>query len=593
MIKLKTKIEERKMSNNLISIIQPGQALMSLRDSGYSFPTAIAEVIDNSIEADANNIHIRLFESMNGNNKKHVERVAIADDGSGMPFDVLYRYMVIGHSTRWMKKDTIGKYGVGAKLAALNFALKIEAWSRTEENEAWKYVSFDLQNALEQEQKGNHQLVGVDVPQDAEIPEEYKNLLKGETGTLVVWSKVDRLESGRAAANYDELIAELTKELGRIFRVFINDGIKIYLNDRNIVHHDPLVLMEDSWVDQVLTKELKKVEPDSVPKKGNKHFRATVIADKVSIMTQDGKEATLTVTLYPREITRKRGSGGDQLAKKLRVPENQGALSFMRLGREIAYTNVPRIFGRGVDEPDRFIGIEINFHPVFDEYFGVRNVKRGVEPFNDLRSRIRDELNKYLETARKLLDESWNQVAQQTKTHSGEHSRMEEELAEAAKSMPKPPKSSKPKDLQEKELEEELDDLADDTGSSTSDEDKQRYKDSKKGLPFIIESVAFPGKSFVDIKHVNNQTIILINTRHRFYREMWKPLSDIAEKDAGSVSGSDAVNTARRAVEGLTLMIAAYAKAQSMDQNPHQYDDLTSYWGQFVDTLMGKIKGVL
>ena len=105
--------------------------------------------------------------------------------------------------------------------------------------------------------------------------------------------------------------------------------------------------------------------------------------------------------------------------------------------------------------------------------------------------------------------------------------------------------------------------------------------------------MAFPGKSFVDIKHVNNQTIILINTRHRFYREMWKPLSDIAEKDAGSVSGSDAVNTARRAVEGLTLMIAAYAKAQSMDQNPHQYDDLTSYWGQFVDTLMGKIKGVL
>lgn len=581
------------MSNNLISIIQPGQALMSLRDSGYSFPTAIAEVIDNSIEADANNIKIKLYEGVNGNKKKHVERVAISDDGTGMPLDVLHRYMVIGHSTRWMKKDTIGKYGVGAKLAALNFALKIEAWSRVDASEPWKYVSFDLQDALEMEQKGEHKLVGVNEPVDCDLPEIYRDQMASNIGTLVVWSKVDRLESGRAAANYDELVAELTKELGRIFRVFVNDGINIFLNDKKIVHHDPLVQMDDSWVDQVLTKELKKSAPESMPKRGTKHFASTVIADRVSIMSLEGKEATLTLTLYPREITRKRGMGGDQLAKRLRVPDNQGALSFMRLGREIAYTSVPKIFGRGVEEADRFIGIEINFHPVFDEYFGVRNVKRGVEPFNDLRARIRDELKKYLETARKLLEESWNQVAQQTKAHSGEHARIEEELAEATKSMPKSPKSSKPREEQEKELEDELDDLAEDTGSAGSDEEKKKYKESKKGLPFVIESTSFPGKSFVDITHVNNQTIIRLNTRHRFYKEMWKPLSEIAEKDAGSVNGTDAVHTARRAVEGLTLMIAAYAKAQSMDQDPHQYDDLTAYWGQFVDTLMGKIKGVL
>ncbi|MCV6620118.1 MAG: ATP-binding protein [Cellvibrionaceae bacterium] len=582
------------MSNQLISIIQPGQALMSLRDSGYSFPTAIAEVIDNSLEADANNINVKLFESINGNKKKHVERVAIADDGYGMPIDVLHRYMVIGHSTRWMKKDTIGKYGVGAKLAALNFALKIEAWSRTSSNEAWQYVCFDLQEALDFEQSGKAEQVGVNAPTEQEIPEEYRDLLSGETGTLIVWSKVDRLENGRAAASVNDLIAELTKELGRIFRVFINDGINIKLNNKKIVHHDPLFLMDDSWADQLLTKELKKTAPEQSPKKGNKHFGATVIADRVPIMTVDGKEATLTLTLYPREVTRARGMGGDTLAKKLRVPENQGSLSFMRLGREIAYTNVPRIFGRGVAEADRFIGIEVSFPPVFDEYFGVRNVKRGVEPFNDLRNKIRDELKNYLETARKLLEESWNQIAQQTKAHSGEHSRMEEELAEATKSMPKPPKRDElPPKEQEKEQDQELENLAEDTGSDSSKEEKESYKDSKRGLPFVIENVSYPGKSFIDIRHLSNQTIIRINTRHRFYREMWQPLNEIAEKDAGSVNGTDAVRTARRAVEGLTLMLAAYAKAQSMEQNPHQYDDLTAYWGQFVDTLMSKIKGVV
>lgn len=584
------------MKNNqqLLSIIQPGQALMSLRDSGYSFPTAIAEVIDNSIEAKANKIGIKLFESTNGTGKKHVEKVAIADDGEGMPTDILYHYLVIGHSTRWMQKDTIGKYGVGAKLAALNYALKIEAWSRTSENSPWQYVNFDLEEALqlERDDKKNH--VGVHFPEKSEIPEEYMDLVSKGTGTLVVWSKVDRLESGRAAANTNELVADLTKELGRIFREFINNGIKISLNGKPIIHHDPTMQMDDSWADLILTKEIKKTNPDEAPKKGLKHFTPIVVANRVPILKIDGKEATLTVTLYPREITRQRGLGGDTLAKKLRVPENQGCISFMRLGREIAYTNVPRIFSRAVDEPDRFIGIEVDFTPHFDDFFGVRNVKRGVEPFNDLRTKIREELTTHLKTARQLLDESWAQVAQQAKAHSKEHGRMEEELEEVDKVMPKGRvKSENTPEKEKVEQENELEALAEDTGHDTSPNEKESYKESKKKLPFIIENVSFPGKSFVDIKHVNNQVIIRVNTRHRFYKEMWHPLYELAEMDAGSVNGSDAVKAARRAVEGLTLMIVAYGKAQSMEEDPYQYDNLTEYWGQFIDTMMGKIKDVI
>ena len=51
--------------------------------------------------------------------------------------------------------------------------------------------------------------------------------------------------------------------------------------------------------------------------------------------------------------------GGDKLAHNLRVPENEGCLSFVRLNREVSYTTVPRIFGRAVSDKDRFIGIEV------------------------------------------------------------------------------------------------------------------------------------------------------------------------------------------------------------------------------------------
>ncbi|WP_318476515.1 ATP-binding protein [Photobacterium leiognathi] len=576
-----------------ISIIQPGQALMSLRDSGYSFPSAIAEVVDNSLEANANHIAIELFESTNNSGKKHIDRVAIADDGTGMNIDILHHYLVIGHSTRWMQKNTIGKYGVGAKLAALNFGLCIEAWSRTDESQPWQYVKFDLEHALKQEQTGQHQQVGVNAPADSEIPDDYQSLLPGKKGTLVVWSKIDRLENGRAATNTDELKIGLTKELGRIFREFINNGIELTLNGNTIIHHDPLMLMENSWADNVLTKELKKTDLDNAPKRGNKHFPATILANNIPILTVEGKTATMTVTIYPREILRQRGMGGDTLAKKLRVPDNEGRISFMRLGREISYTSVPRIFGRAVDKPDRFIGIEINFTPDFDEYFGVRNVKRGVEPFDSLRTNIRKELDTYLKTARQLIDEAWGQAAQKEKSHSGEHGRIESEVSAANKTMPKnraKPKSS-PEDEQ-KAQENELETLAEDTGHDTSPDEKEAYKEAKKDLPFVIENVSFPGKEFVDIKHVNNQVIIRINTRHRFYKEMWKPLTEISKQDAGAVNGSDAVKTARRAVEGLTLMIIAFGKAQTMDEDPHKYEDLTTYWGQFIDTMMGKVKDV-
>ena len=36
---------------------------------------------------------------------------------------------------------------------------------------------------------------------------------------------------------------------------------------------------------------------------------------------------------------------------------NKGCISFVRLDREINYTPVPRIFPRGVENPDRFIEI--------------------------------------------------------------------------------------------------------------------------------------------------------------------------------------------------------------------------------------------
>lgn len=565
-----------------LPMILTGQALMSLRDSGFDLPAALGEVVDNSIEARANRIRIRLDEGER-HGKKHIHRIVVSDDGDGMDHELLHRYLQVGYSTRYMRKDTIGKYGVGAKLAALNFGKAIDVWSRVSSDEKWQHVSFDLDREIEEEKK-NGIAVGIDPPQATELPADIAELAPGGTGTIVVWSKVDRLEHGRIAADFDSLRLVLHQELARMFREFIDGGIKIDVNAQPLLPHDPLFLMQGTWADSALSKEASK---QAKGKKTDVHFSATTIADEP--IKVKGSTARLRVTLYPPEVTRKRGLGGDTLAKQLRVPENEGVISFMRMRREIAYTNVPRILPGGVQPSDRFIGIEVSFTPELDDFFGVRNVKRGVEPHGELRDKIRGALQKYIPQARSLLEERWGKVARDDHDHAGEHTPILDAVADVDKTMPK----GRTPEVSPEKVEEELANLATDAGRVESEQEKREYIDRIRGLPFVMESVDFPGKMFIDVKHLNNQVIIRVNTRHRFYRELWAPLSEIAHRDAGTVSGDDAVKAARRAVEGLALMVVAYGKAQSMDDQPEKYDDLTSYWGQFIDTLMGKVKDVM
>lgn len=563
-----------------------GQALQSLRDSGYSLSAAIGEVVDNAIEANANHIRIRMDESTNSRGKKHIHRLVFADDGFGMSEDVLHHYPVIGYSTRYMRTDTIGKFGVGAKLAALNFGRRLDVWSRTDANADWLHVHFDLDEALDAEKRGLS--VEIQPPLVEPVPDDLAEMFPAGTGTVVVWSNVDRLEQGRRAENFDDLRVEVEKELSRIFRVMINDGIQIEINDTRLLAHDPLMLMRDTWAEKLLTEYYTDGEGAKAPWKPSPlTFQAeTILVEEIKVA---GHKAFVTVTLYPRAITRKVGLGRDNLAKKLRVPDNEGAISFMRLNREISYTNVPRIFPRGVQDPDRFIGIEVAFTPELDDYFGVRNVKRGAEPHDELRNKIRNLLKNAVATARDKLDEHWAIARRDSKQHIGEHGEVTDAAAEANRTMPKGRAAG------EAEPERVFEDLANDVlGRDSAQQERDAYIERAKQKPFTVESVDFPGRQFIDVQHVNGQVIIRINMRHRFYREIWEPLKAIADSEPGTQYTAETIGTARRTVEALTLLLIAYGKAESMNEHPaDQYGELRDYWGMFLDTLLGKVKNVL
>jgi hypothetical protein len=110
----------------------------------------------------------------------------------------------------------------------------------------------------------------------------------------------------------------------------------------------------------------------------------------------------------------------------------------------------------------------------------------------------------------------------------------------------------------------------------------------------VVETVDWPGDQLFEIVHAGKSTIIRLNSRHRFYREMYAPLRTPSQRDPDTVIGEDAVSAARRAAEAITLLFIAYAKAESMHESPdEQYNELRGWWGNFTNDYLGKVKDVL
>ncbi|MEW2530505.1 MULTISPECIES: ATP-binding protein [unclassified Streptomyces] len=570
---------------DIVPIVLSGQALLSLRESGHNFPSAVGEVIDNSIEARANHIQIITEEAMSGR-KKALTQVSFIDDGEGMDDETLQHYLQLGFSKRFMSEKTIGKFGVGAKLAGLSVGMRIDAWSRVEGSEDIRHVFFDLEEGIEAEKRGEQ--VGIYPPDDEPLPPHLEVYFPEGSGTMVTWSKIDRVSDGHGRSAPDHVRNELNKELARVFREFLCGGIRITVDHTDLRPHDPTFLRKGTWADHMLTEELARTS-GGAPRE-ERHFHGQVFFNQeVKVQGTDHK-IRVVIALAPPEVLRFKGAGGDTFARKLRVPDNEGAISFMRLEREISYTPVARLFPGGVQTPDRYIGFEVYFTPELDRMMGVRNVKRGAVPADELRRTLREIADSVIPKAREEIQRVWGEENRKTAVKAGEHAPITKALRDADRTMPKGRVKQTPTPAQQ---EKEYDNLAKDAGRNGTEEEKAAYKQEIKDLPFIIETVDVPGDDLFQLTHLKDQTIIRLNERHLFYQEMYEPLQ-LLSKESGTGTGPNASATARRAIEAITLLLVAYAKAESMHETPvDQYKELRKWWGSFTEQYLTKIKDVL
>ncbi|MDO8775117.1 MAG: ATP-binding protein [Burkholderiaceae bacterium] len=218
-------------------IPDPISLIESMRAVGYSVEAAIADLIDNSISAQADVIEIKYDATED-------PFVAILDNGLGMTPDELTNAMRHGSNNPAdvRNPNDLGRFGLGLKTASLSQCRKLTVVSRK------LGVTSARRWDLDVVQNSGRWLVVVPDSKELEALPMFLRLQKMDSGTLVVWQDLDRLTAGAfdPQAEMTSKLSSLYEHLALVFHRFTQkeDGvgpITMMVNGQRIPPRDPFL----------------------------------------------------------------------------------------------------------------------------------------------------------------------------------------------------------------------------------------------------------------------------------------------------------------------------------------------------------------
>jgi Histidine kinase-, DNA gyrase B-, and HSP90-like ATPase len=223
-------------------LAEPHAAPMSesLRAFGYELPSAIADLIDNSIFAKARNVWVD-FEWDGASST-----ITVTDDGAGMSESELVDAMRPGSRNPLESRDPkdLGRYGLGLKTASFSQCRRLVVRSKTSESVATR--CWDLDFVAE---KDRWLLL-----RDAGTASEprFARLAALPRSTTVLWEKMDRLVRDRNVNDdghkrlFHARIEAVERHLAMVFHRFMEEPphLKIFVNGNPIAAWDPFLKAE-------------------------------------------------------------------------------------------------------------------------------------------------------------------------------------------------------------------------------------------------------------------------------------------------------------------------------------------------------------
>ncbi len=249
----------------------------SMRSLGYSFPVAIADLIDNSISARAKNINIISEPSTN-------PTLIILDDGHGMSRDEIYEAMRYGSQNPKDKRgeNDLGRFGLGLKSASLSQCRKLVVISKKDGQ--INGFSWDLNYV---EAKQSWLLKGYSTNEILK-QDHIDKLINLEQGTYIELSDFDRIKTSEKdiSLGFASNIVDMREHLSLVFHRFLEEEVVVTVNGEEVKAKDPFLThhkatqkrRESSFVvegEKIIVKpyilpHLSKLSRDDLDKVGGK-----------------------------------------------------------------------------------------------------------------------------------------------------------------------------------------------------------------------------------------------------------------------------------------------------------------------------------
>jgi hypothetical protein len=463
------------------TLVAVDRFIQATRDSGYKgTPSAIAELVDNALQAAATKVLILVEPNPEGEDGSL--RVEVTDNGDGMDVATLQQALRFGGTSRFNDRRGLGRYGMGLPNSSLSQARRVEVCT-------WRTPSTALSTYLDVDEIAAGKVTRIPKPRRASRPVAAADRAF-ESGTTVVWTLCDRLDHRRPTT----IAKKLRAFLGRVFRYFVWDGISIEVNGELVEPIDPLFLHERS-----LTK-------------GGQIF-GTPLEYDIRLPLPDGHGAvgghvTATFSELPVEAWHHLSN---EEKHRLGVSKAAG-ISVVRARREIEYGWF-FMGDKRKENYDDWWRCEVRFEPSLDEVFGITHTKQQIRPTLELLHALVPDL----EATAKALNRRVRQAHERLKA-AIKVAESEAVAANREHLLPPLPAARPSAAVRQalKALERRHPRLAaDDSGD-----------DSPSELRYAIVEGDVGGTRFFRSYRRNGQVVLALNTDHPFYRRLYRPLSE-------------------------------------------------------------------
>jgi len=560
-------------------------AITAMRDSGYKNTAyALAELIDNAIQADATMVEVMCIEKrelVSTRERRRLHKIAVLDNGMGMDSLTLRKALQFGNGTRLDDRTGIGRFGMGLPNASISQTRRVEVWSWQNGLDNALYTYIDLAEI------GAGTMRDVPEPMHDAVPDEWRDLSKsiGHNGTLVVWSalELDRLtwkSAGHTLHNTERVV-------GRIYRRFIMDEsvtIRLFakevesdepLHDRAAVFDDPLYLTASPAMWEPFDTKPMFEHAFDAPQEIEFGGKVHKVMVRYSVASPD------TVT---EAGTQDRGQ-----TKYGRHAAGNIGVSVLRAGREIMLDQGWCI---GYDPRERWWGAEVEFPPTLDELFGVTNNKQAAthfselattewehlaeegEEFIDVVNRLKedgdprgwlltlaDSIKRNLDQLRKMIK---GQGAGRRSTRRGRHGEADDVTTAANKGWrvrsKERPIEGEDQPTTEEDLKEIRSDLTENKQYSETDADElvSLIHDAKLKVVFLEADFTNAFELF-NVEMKGTVTEITFNRQHPAFDDIFGTVATVDE-DVTNISNEEILERLMRAVNATKITFAAWAR---------------------------------